>query len=232
MQKIFHSIICLSLLFFISGAAYAADLYGKVVAITDGDTLTILDANKKQIKIRLGEIDTPESGQPYGNKAKQELSNLAFGKEAKVTVIDTDRYGRTVGRLYVNGLDVNAEMIRRGAAWVYRQYNKDKSLLSIEAKAKQDKAGLWALPEAEQIPPWEWRRGNKGTPQALSNSNSNNNNSQNSINIPATSNKICGGKTKCSQMSNCEEARFYLNNCGLSRLDRDHDGNPCESLCR
>ena len=98
----------------------AIDLTGRVTAVGDGDTMTLLvpdGASFKQVKVRLGEIDTPESRQPYGERAKQTLSDLAFGKPARVVVQDTDRYGRTVGRVYVGNLDVNAEMIGRGAAW-------------------------------------------------------------------------------------------------------------------
>ncbi len=137
---------------------HATQLTGRVVAISDGDTLTILDASKKQIKIRLGEIDSPESRQPYGNKAKQELSALAFNKTAVVKVQDTDRYGRTVGRVYVDGVDVNAELVKRGAAWVYRKYAKDHSLFDLEYEARTNKRGLWKLPESERVPPWEWRK--------------------------------------------------------------------------
>ena len=71
--------------------------------------------------MRLGEIDTPESAQPYGERAKQTLSDLAYNKPARVVVQDTDKYGRTVGRVYVGNLDVNAELVKQGAAWVYRQ---------------------------------------------------------------------------------------------------------------
>ena len=78
-------------------------------------------ASYQQVKVRLGEIDTPESRQPYGQRAKQALSDLAFGQQARVVVQDTDRYGRKVSRVYVGAVDVNAEMIRQGAAWVYRQ---------------------------------------------------------------------------------------------------------------
>ena len=102
----------------------AAEYTGKVVSISDGDTMTLLvpdGASFKQIKVRLGEIDTPERKQPYGTRAQQTLSELAYNKQARVVVQDTDRYGRTVGRVYVGSLDVNAEMIRQGAAWAYRQ---------------------------------------------------------------------------------------------------------------
>jgi endonuclease YncB( thermonuclease family) len=102
--------------------------------------------------VRLGEIDTPESRQPYGERAKQALSDLAYNKQARVVVQDTDRYGRTVGRVYVGGVDVNAEMVKQGAAWVYRQFARDQSLFRLEEQAKAAKRGLWGLPEA-QLPP-------------------------------------------------------------------------------
>ena len=146
------------LLSVIGTAATAETLTGKVVGVHDGDTLTLLDNSNRQVKIRLAEIDAPESHQPYGSRAKQELSELAFGRSAVVQVQDIDRYGRTVGRITVDEVDVNAEMVRRGAAWVYRKYAKDQSLFTIEQQAKDAKAGLWALPEADQMPPWEWRK--------------------------------------------------------------------------
>lgn len=145
----------------IGTAATAETIIGKVVGVHDGDTLTLLDDSKTQIKIRLAEIDAPESRQPYGSRAKQELSGLVFGRPAAVQVQDIDRYGRTVGRVTVDDVDVNAEMVRRGAAWVYRKYAKDQSLFTIEEQARDAKAGLWALPEADQMPPWEWRKMSK-----------------------------------------------------------------------
>src|SRR5690606_665034 len=113
--------------------ASATTLTGKVVAIADGDTLTLLTPAREQVKIRLAEIDTPERAQPYGTRARQALSDLAFGKQATVETSEKDRYGRVIGRIYVDGVDVNKELVSRGAAWVYRQYNHDKSLLAIEA---------------------------------------------------------------------------------------------------
>lgn len=122
----------------------AVEYNGKVVGISDGDTLTLLvpdGASYRQIKVRLAEIDTPESAQPYGTRAKQALSDLVFNKQARVVVQDVDRYGRTVGRVYVGNIDVNAEMIRQGAAWVYRQYARDRSLFALEDEAKATKCG-------------------------------------------------------------------------------------------
>ena len=112
--------LLLSLLLLIALPALALEYTGRVVGISDGDTLTLLTPEKQQLRVRLAEIDTPESRQPYGTRARQALSNLAFGKEARVVVQDTDRYGRTVGRVYVGNTDVNAELVRQGAAWVYR----------------------------------------------------------------------------------------------------------------
>jgi len=130
---------------------------GRAVGITDGDTFKLLIDNH-QYKIRLAEIDTPEKGQPYGTKAKQALSSLIFNKAVQVNVLTVDRYGRSVGRIFVNGIDVNASLVSQGAAWVYRKYVTDESLFEIEDAAKREEMGLWSLPEADREPPWEWRK--------------------------------------------------------------------------
>lgn len=202
-------------------AAAAQVLQGRVVGITDGDTLTILTADNQHVRIRLAEIDAPERGQPYGKKAKEVLSELAFGKDLTVKVTETDRYGRGVARVFDGTTDINVEMIRRGAAWAYRDYITRVRLFTVEAEAREARRGLWALPEGDRVAPWEWRRPPK-------------------VEDPIT--KIlsrtdgpeftCGAKRTCGQMSSCAEARHYLAVCGLSRLDGDHDGIPCESLCR
>lgn len=204
----------------------ATELTGKIVGVHDGDTLTLLvsdGARFKQVKVRLAEIDTPESKQPYGQRAKQALSDLTFGKQVRVVVQDTDKYGRTVGRVYVGGVDVNAELVKRGAAWVYRRYSRDPSLLVLEQHAKAAKRGLWTLPEAQRCPPWDWRHGTCGTAPA-----------------PATTTPAstanggfsCSGKRYCREMTSCEEAKFYLTRCGVHSLDGDKDSVPCEKLCR
>ena len=110
----------------------------------------------QQAKIRLAEIDTPERGQPFGTWAKQRLSDLVFGKPIAIKLVDIDRYDRIVGRIYVDDLDVNAELVRIGAAWVYRKYATDPSLYDLEEEAREAKRGLWG--QGTPIPPWEWRR--------------------------------------------------------------------------
>jgi endonuclease YncB( thermonuclease family) len=203
----------------------AAELQGRVVGVHDGDTFTLLQDGNQQTRVRLAEIDAPESKQPYGNKAKQELSSLIFGKMVTVTIQDTDRYGRTVGRVYANTLDVNAEMIRRGAAWVYRKYAKDQTLYPLEAQAKQEKRGLWKLPDSERVPPWEWRHAKRG--------NTSTSDTTKTITLSQNGGGFtCGEKQTCRQMASCAEAHFYLEQCGVSSLDGNHDGTPCSKLCR
>lgn len=159
LKKKLRDLLVLFLLALVIGKpALAEELHGKVVAITDGDTLKILTEEMTQIKIRLSDIDTPERKQPYGDKAKELLSALSFGKQAHVHVIDIDRYGRTVGRVYADGIDVNSEMVKRGAAWVYRRYSHDPKLLILEQAAREKRLGLWGLPEVERLAPWEWRK--------------------------------------------------------------------------
>jgi len=139
--------------------AQATIIYGKVVHIADGDTLTILTESKKQVKVRLAGIDTPEKMQPFGNRSKQALAALTFKKQARVEVETKDKYGRTVGTIFIKGQNINAEMIRQGMAWVYRKYTNDQKLYSLEAEAKQAKRGLWAT--KKPIEPWLWRKGKR-----------------------------------------------------------------------
>ena len=222
----------LALLLLLATPLVAAEYSGKVVGISDGDTLTLLvpdGTSFKQVKVRLGEIDTPERKQPYGTRAQQTLSELAFNQQARVVVQDTDKYGRTVGRVYVGGVDVNAEMIRQGAAWAYRQYLKDQSLLKLEADAKAAKRGLWGLPEAQRCPPWDWRKNvcptSAATPAPAAPT-------AGPASAATSSGFTCAGKRYCREMTSCEEAKFYLNTCGVRSLDGNHDGVPCAKLCR
>jgi endonuclease YncB( thermonuclease family) len=211
----------------------AAEITGRVVSITDGDTLIVLTNRQRQEKIRLSDIDAPESGQPYGARSRQALADLAFQQSVRVIVRDTDRYGRPVGRIYTGPVDVNEEMVRRGVAWVYWQYNRDPTLLAVESEARAAKRGLWALPEAEQIPPWEWRQMAHATRH-----NAIQHHLQPTVSTTASPSRpgasagfTCGAKSICREMTSCAEARFYLTQCGVTRLDSDRDGIPCKSIC-
>jgi endonuclease YncB( thermonuclease family) len=105
---------------------HADTLLGKVIHVADGDTITVLDANKVQHKIRLSGIDAPEKAQPFGDKAKQSLSDLVFGKPVSVETDKTDRYGREVGKVLVDSVDANLEQVRRGLAWHYKAYQREQ----------------------------------------------------------------------------------------------------------
>ena len=137
-------------------AAGAETLTGKVVSVADGDTITIL-VDRDQVKVRLAEIDAPEHGQPWGKRAKQALIEKIAGHVVQVETKFNDRSGRRVGHVVYSGRDINRELVREGHAWVYRQWLRDETLLDDEAHARAERAGLWHLPEAERVPPWEWR---------------------------------------------------------------------------
>lgn len=141
------------------GLAPPADLTGKVVGVSDGDTLTVLTPERTQVRVRLHGIDAPESGQDFGSRAKQAASDLAFGKQVTVQVRDTDRYGRTVGEVILDdGRSLNREMVREGLAWHYVKFApKDAELARLQADAKEAGRGLWSQPNP--VPPWDWRNG-------------------------------------------------------------------------
>jgi endonuclease YncB( thermonuclease family) len=204
----------------------ADTISGRVVGISDGDTITVLDFTNHQIRIRLHQIDAPEKNQDFGARSKQSLSDLVFGKSVTVEVATTDKYGRTVGKVLIGGVDANLEQVKRGMAWVYRQYAHDQAYYVAEETARKAKIGLWSQPNS--IPPWEFRHERHGAASP-------------SLSTPApasvlgrtsASSSICGGKRYCKDMTSCEEARFFLETCGLKALDRDGDGRPCESLCK
>ena len=204
----------LSLMF--ATTADAQQLQGRVVGITDGDTFTLLTNKKEQVRIRVAEIDAPETGQPYGNQSKQALSELIFNMEVTVDIQVVDRYGRPVGRPIVGNKDATEEMVRMGAAWVYRTYSDDAALYEIEREAKAQQRGLWGISEYAQIPPWDWRKGKRSVASSPGNAEA----------------FKCGAKTYCKEMVSCNEAKYHLKQCGLTRLDGDGDGIPCEAVCR
>lgn len=129
---------------------------GKVIKITDGDTIVILTEQKEQIKIRLEGIDCPESNQDFGTKAKQATSDLCFGKQVKVIKTGEDKYGRTLGHVYVGDVSVNQELLKLGLAWHYKYFNKDPELAKLEEQAKSAKIGLWS--QSNPVAPWDFRR--------------------------------------------------------------------------
>ncbi|RZI60591.1 MAG: thermonuclease family protein [Pseudomonas sp.] len=127
---------------------------GMVTGVADGDTLYV-DLNGKSTRVRLAEIDAPEKKQAYGRLSEQSLRELVAKRQVSLTWRKIDQYGRPVVHVRVAGVDVNTEQVRRGYAWVYRQYSSDSRLVLIESQAKAAGLGLWADPHP--VAPWEWR---------------------------------------------------------------------------
>jgi micrococcal nuclease len=134
---------------------------GKVIGVSDGDTIKVL-VNKETITIRLEGIDAPESKQSFGNKSKQALSEVVFGKEVTIRKTGDDRYGRTLGVVKVGDVDANSKMIEDGWAWHFKKYNNEERLAVLEEEARNKKRGLWA--EDNPLAPWEYRARQK-TPE-------------------------------------------------------------------
>jgi len=149
--------IVLSLVFLLAfGNEALADFTGKVVGITDGDTITVLH-NGRGEKIRLNGIDCPEKAQAYGHKAKEVASALVFGKHVTIVTHGQDKYGRTIGDVLLpDGTNINHKLVQDGMCWWYRKYAPgDAELRQFETEARNAKRGLWVDPNP--VPPWEWR---------------------------------------------------------------------------
>ena len=133
---------------------------GKVVGVSDGDTISVMH-NGKDEKIRIYGVDCPEKHQDFGQKAKKFTSSMVYGKMVEVEPVTTDRYGRTVGLVSVNGKSLNEELIKNGFAWVYTKYCSKpicRAWNTYQDQARMNKAGLWSMPNP--VPPWEFRRKN------------------------------------------------------------------------
>jgi len=167
----------------------------------------------------------------FGQKSKRMLSDLVFNRTVTVRVTDVDRYGRSVGVIQAGNTNINAEMVKRGGAWAYRRYLSDQRYLLWERQAQQARRGLWGLQADQIMAPWDWRaaRRNRRGSNAPAERMTPIGRSAFSSGTPADS--ACGTKSRCSQMTSCAEATFYLRSCGAGRLDSDGDGVPCEKIC-
>ena len=156
-QGLITKLISILALLIVPSIALSADFSGKVVSISDGDTITVLSADKLEHRVRLAAIDAPEKAQAFGQRAKQAISDLCYGKDAQVKVIDIDRYNRSVGEVRCAGVYANEAMLSKGMAWVYRKYAKGYGgFYSVEEEARTASRGLWV--DSEPMPPWEWRK--------------------------------------------------------------------------
>lgn len=137
-------------------------LEGRVVAVTDGDTVKVLTSSLVEERVRLATIDAPERKQPFGSVSKAHLSDLVFGREVAVDWHKRDRWGRIIGVVLVDGRDAGLEQIGAGLAWHYTDYAREQSEADRERyartqiDARAEALGLWS--EEGPIPPWEWRR--------------------------------------------------------------------------
>lgn len=215
--------------------AHAISFTTQVIAVLDGDTVLVKRLDRLE-KIRLDEIDAPEVGhagmgglpsdsqqaQPFGESSRQSLSGMVMGKQVQVISQSVDQYGRMVGHLSINGLSVNAEQIRRGMAWEYSNFHRNRTLVALQDEARQAQRGLWS--QDNPIPPWDWRTQHPVTVSA-----------QPVVAALPTSrtalDPACRHVKKCSQMTSCSEARREFSRCGSNMLDGDKDGKPCEQLC-
>lgn len=194
-----------------STPAYAEKFNARVIAVMDGDTVMVLYLNKK-IKIRLVNIDAPESKQPFGKESRQALHDSVLKKRVQIDSRALDIYGRMIAEISVDGLSVNEEQVRSGMAWANSHFGRDKHYLALQREAQHKQRGLWGA-AAQPIQPEQWRKLHPF------------------INLSSTANASCGKKQYCAQMDSCDEANFYLKQCGLKSLDGNGDGVPCASLC-
>lgn len=250
--KFMRFIICMVLLGAIS-LAIGAEFSAKVIAVLDGDTVLVRQKDGL-VKIRLAEIDAPEVGhagmgdmppnlqkaQAFGEISKRSLSSMVLGKQVNVDSQAVDQYGRMVAHISVSGLDVNAEQVRRGMAWEYSYFansaasrqstrgslHGSRTLIALQEEAKQEARGLWAM--SNPTPPWEWR---KLHPYVPGNPLHSTGSSILIAGAEVSPDIACGSKKYCSEMSSCEEAKYYFMRCGIKTLDGNSDGVPCEKLC-
>ena len=159
LSKTLVSFFCVSLLWFAPGFADDRDFSGTVRKIFDGDSFLVRPANGRDIDVRLQDIDAPEKDQPYGATARAALVRIIGDRKVFVDVVDDDRYGRKVARVFrePDRLDVVKALVRDGHVWVYRRTLKDASLIEFEDRARSEHRGLWALPASERMPPWQHR---------------------------------------------------------------------------
>lgn len=234
-----------------NGSALGEEFIARVIVVLDGDTVLIRRASGL-VKIRLAGIDAPEKAQIFGETSKRSLSGMVKGKQVKIVSETMDQYGRMVAHLSINGLDVNAEQIRRGMAWAavgWRQSRRaptgvplageDSNFASLAASRQSlrnpphsNKALIELQNEARKVPRGLWVQSDPTPPWVWRKLHPS---MQPGGVVPAATTRVpdenCGNKKYCSEMDSCDEAKFYLTRCGLKSLDSNGDGTPCESLC-
>ena len=162
----FLSAIFVFLVVFAPSWLHAATSNGEVTRIIDGDTVSFLKSDGENLRVRLADIDAPELDQPWGPAAKTALENWAEGKSGLIEIVDTDRYGRKVAYLYVGDENLNERLISEGLAWVYMDFLRDRSFISVQRDAKSREEGLWSSADPIQPSIWRSRERSKSSPSA------------------------------------------------------------------
>jgi len=160
-MQVSKSLVAGLILIGLSLSSIANQISGKVVSVADGDTITVLDAEHVQHKIRLSGIDAPERAQAFGRRSRELLSDLVAGAQVVVETDKADRYGRSVGKVLLQGRDINLAMVNAGLAWHYKKYEREQPAsdrllyASAEEEARERRSGLWR--DTEPMAPWDWR---------------------------------------------------------------------------
>lgn len=154
--------ILLVFLALIASASVAddTDFSGVVTKVFDGDSFLVRPSGKKDVDVRLQDIDAPEKDQPYADTSRAQLKRLIEGRNVFVDVIEVDKYGRKIAKVYrePDRLEIARTLVHDGHVWVNRRYAKDRSLIELEDSARASHTGLWSLSPNELMPPWEFRR--------------------------------------------------------------------------
>jgi endonuclease YncB( thermonuclease family) len=235
-MKIRTLFIVFSLIFLLVVPSVYAQSVFKVLKVVDGDTISVDVRGKKEV-VRLLGIDTPESVDPrkpvqcFAKEATNKLKTFIDGKSVILVDDSTqgnrDKYGRLLRYVYLSDnvrTFVNGEMIKQGYAFSYKQYPTKMldRFNSFEKYAREHNLGLWGACSSDEM---------TSKASTKKSANLNTQKTDNVTDTEVSGRFTCSGKTKCGQMTNCAEAQFYLNSCGISRLDGDKDGVPCETLC-
>ena len=131
----------------------------------DGDSFIARVADGSEVEVRLGGIDAPEKGQPYADRARTALRGMILHQQVRIAVSDIDKYHRKIAQVHrvSDGVHINALLVRQGYAWVYRRVAPNHPFRELERLAREEGLGLWALPEIERTPPWDWRQEHPST---------------------------------------------------------------------
>ena len=151
-----HIVIFLLL---ISNNLLSLELKGKIIHISDGDTVHLLTSKNEKIKIRLNDIDAPEAKQAFGNKSKENIKKFIYQKDVIVEYKKKDQYKRVLGTIYYQNRDINLQQVKDGYAWVYKKYSKNPTYFKAEQEARSKKIGLWS--DRNPIEPWVFRKNKK-----------------------------------------------------------------------